>query len=60
MSEANLFAQQERNRHRSIVLVTVFVLFFAWIGFGADFLLHLSTVDAPPNAFHYRFPFGAN
>jgi heat shock protein HtpX len=57
VSEASLFAQQERNRHRSVMLVVVFVLFFAWIGFGADFLLHLSTADAPPNAFHYRFPF---
>jgi heat shock protein HtpX len=57
VSEANLFAQQERNRRRSALLVAVFVLFFAWIGFGADYILHLSTATAPPTAYHHRIPF---
>lgn len=57
MSEASLFAQQERNRHRSTLLVAVFVLFFAWIGFGADYIIYLSTADAPPTAYHHRIPF---
>ncbi|HET7038392.1 MAG TPA: M48 family metallopeptidase [Gemmatimonadales bacterium] len=43
MSGTNLFAQQQANRRRSAVLVTIFVLFFAWIGFGADAILYLNT-----------------
>jgi len=57
VSEASLFAQQERNRHRSTLLVAVFVLFFAWIGFGADYIIHLSTAGAPPTAYHHQIPF---
>jgi heat shock protein HtpX len=57
VSAANLFAQQERNRRRSVLLVVVFVAFFAWIGFGADFFLHESTAGAPPTAYHHRIPF---
>jgi heat shock protein HtpX len=57
VSEASLFTQQERNRRRSALLVAIFVLFFAWIGFGADFILHLNTAGAPPSAYHHRFPF---
>jgi heat shock protein HtpX len=43
VSGTHLFAQQRANRRRSAVLVAVFVLFFAWIGFGADLLLYLNT-----------------
>lgn len=40
---ANLFAQQEANRRRSFWLVTGFVLFFAWVGFGGDLVWYLMT-----------------
>lgn len=47
MSEStNLFEQQEANRRRSFWLVTGFVLFFAWIGFGGDLAFYLMTRDA--------------
>jgi heat shock protein HtpX len=38
---ANLFDQQESNRRRSFWLVTGFVLFFAWVGFGGDIAWYL-------------------
>lgn len=38
---ANLFQQQESNRRRSFWLVTGFVLFFAWVGFGGDLAWYL-------------------
>lgn len=56
MSDTNLFAQQRANRRRSAVLVTVFLLFFAWIGFGGDLGYHLYTEAAPPDAYHHIFP----
>jgi heat shock protein HtpX len=39
----NLFEQQAANRRRSTWLVTGFVLFFAWVGFGGDLAWYLST-----------------
>ena len=51
MSEnANLFAQQEANRRRSRWLVVGFILFFAWLGFGGDFIFYEYTKTAPPAA----------
>ena len=38
---ANLFEQQESNRRRSFWLVTGFVVFFAWVGFGGDIAWYL-------------------
>ena len=52
----NLFQQQETNRRRTVLLVVGFVLFFAWLGFGGDFILHLYTADAPPESYHHGFP----
>ena len=43
MSDSNLFEQQAANRRRSAILVAVFMLFFAWIGFGGDLILYLQT-----------------
>jgi heat shock protein HtpX len=43
----NLFAQQEANRRQSFWLVTGFVLFFAWVGFGGDLAWYLLTADTP-------------
>jgi heat shock protein HtpX len=55
--DANLFAQQEANRRRSVWLVIGFVLFFAWVGFGGDLAFYFMTVDAPPDAYHHIVPF---
>jgi heat shock protein HtpX len=59
MSDAtpvNLFAQQEDNRTKSRWLVGGFVLFFMWLGFGGDVVLHQLTLDAPPAAYHHDLP----
>jgi heat shock protein HtpX len=52
----NLFQQQEANRRRTTWLVIGFVLFFGWLGFGGDYILSLSTADAPPGRYHHAFP----
>jgi heat shock protein HtpX len=57
VSDANLFAQQAANRRRSAWLVAGFMLFFAWVGFGGDYALHLLTAGAPPGAYHHAIPF---
>ena len=56
MSDTNLFAQQRANRRRSTILVTIFILFFAWIGFGGDLGFYLSTSAAPPTSYHHTIP----
>jgi heat shock protein HtpX len=52
----NLFEQQAKNRRQTALWITLFVLFFAWIGFGGDAVLFLGSVDQYGDA-HYRFPF---
>ena len=54
--EANLFAQQESNRRRSTWLILVFVLFFAWVGFGGDLAFWLLTADAAPGSYRHVVP----
>jgi heat shock protein HtpX len=54
--DANLFAQQEANRRRSIWLVVGFLLFFAWVGFGGDLALYLLTVDDGPGSYRHVVP----
>jgi heat shock protein HtpX len=63
VSDSNLFEQQRANRRRSALLVVLFLLFFAWIGFGGDFVFHLATTPLPssltPGArppYQYNFP----
>jgi heat shock protein HtpX len=56
VSDQNLFAQQRANRRRSLVLVTVFLLFFAWVGFGGDLAFYLSTRGSGPAAYHHTIP----
>ena len=56
MSEENLFEQQASNRRRSATLVAVFLLFFAWIGFGGDLVFYLSTIEAPQGNYHHIIP----
>jgi heat shock protein HtpX len=55
--DVNLFAQQEANRRRSRWLVVGFIFFFAWLGFGGDWIFYLSTRSAPPGEYHHVFPF---
>src|SRR3989475_1114060 len=33
-----------------------FVAFFAWLGFGGDYIYHLYTLGAPRRAYHHDFP----
>ena len=54
----NLFAQQEANRRRSRWLVIGFVLFFAWLGFGGDWILWQATLGASDGAYRHVFPWG--
>lgn len=53
---ADLFTQQARNRRRSVWLVVVFVLFFAWLGFGGDWIVWQLTLTAPEGAYRHAFP----
>jgi heat shock protein HtpX len=55
--EANLFAQQEANRRRSLWLVIGFILFFAWVGFGGDLAFYLMTIDAGSGSYHHVVPY---
>ena len=59
MSDSNLFEQQAANRRRSAILVTIFLLFFAWIGFGGDLILYLQTTATAANSgggYRHVFP----
>jgi heat shock protein HtpX len=51
----NLFQQQARNRRQTAAWVVVFVLFFAWLGFGGDAALYFGSIDALGRA-HYTVP----
>jgi heat shock protein HtpX len=56
VTEVNLFAQQRANRRRSTIIVVLFVLFFAWVGFGGDIAFYIATLDATPGSYRHRFP----
>ncbi|HXG44079.1 MAG TPA: M48 family metalloprotease [Gemmatimonadales bacterium] len=56
MTRDDLFSQQEANRRRSFWLVTGFIVFFAWVGFGGDLGFYLLTRDAEPGAYHHTVP----
>src|SRR5687768_5834814 len=53
---ANLFDQQDANRRRTRWLVVLFIAFFAWLGFGGDWILYELTRGAPPDAYRHTFP----
>jgi heat shock protein HtpX len=53
---ANLFAQQQANRRRSRWLVIGFIAFFAWLGFGGDWILSLGTEGARAGEYRHVFP----
>ena len=57
MTAPNLFQQQESNRRQTTWLVAVFILFFAWVGFGGDLAIYLQTAHGPPGAYHHVVPF---
>lgn len=52
----NLFEQQAANRRKSAWLVVGFVLFFAWLGFGGDYLAWEYTRYGPPGAYRHQVP----
>jgi heat shock protein HtpX len=52
----NLFAQQEANRRRSRWLVLSFVLFFAWLGFGGDWIYWELTRNGELGSYRHVFP----
>jgi heat shock protein HtpX len=54
--ETNLFAQQQTNRNRSVLLCIGFVLFFAWVGFGGDLAFYLMTIDAESGSYRHVIP----
>ena len=54
----NLFQQQDANRRRTAWLIVCFVLFFAWLGFGGDYVYSRSTAHAPPAQQHRVWWFG--
>jgi heat shock protein HtpX len=56
VTDADLFTQQEQNRRRSFWLVTGFVLFFAWIGFGGDLAWYLATAESPEGSYRHVVP----
>ncbi len=52
----NLFEQQAKNRRQTAAWVVLFILFFAWLGFGGDAVLYFQSVDRFGQA-HYQVPF---
>ncbi len=52
----DLFAQQRANRRATAWLMLGFVAFFAWLGFGGDFVLREVTRDAAAGEYHHLFP----
>jgi heat shock protein HtpX len=52
----NLFAQQQANRRRSRWLVIGFIAFFAWLGFGGDWIAFLATETAAEGEYRHVFP----
>jgi heat shock protein HtpX len=52
----NLFEQQAANRRKSRLLVAAFMLFFAWLGFGGDFIAWQYTSGAGPGHYRHIFP----
>jgi heat shock protein HtpX len=54
----NLFQQQEVNRRRTVLLIIGFVLFFAWLGFGGDWIYSLYAANQPTPRQHTVWWFG--
>jgi len=56
VSNTNLFEQQRLNRRRSAIVVAIFLVFFAWVGFGGDLAFNLLTAEADPGEYHHTIP----
>ncbi len=54
----NLFQQQELNRRRTVLLIIGFVLFFAWLGFGGDWIYSLYAANQATPRQHTVWWFG--
>ena len=52
----NLFEQQARNRRLTVAWMALFILFFAWLGFGGDLALYLAAAARTEGQVPYRFP----
>ncbi len=52
----NLFEQQARNRRLTVAWMLLFILFFAWLGFGGDLALYLEAASRTEGQVPYRFP----
>ena len=52
----NLFEQQARNRRLTVAWMVLFILFFAWLGFGGDFALYLAAAARTEGQVPYHFP----
>ena len=52
----NLFEQQARNRRLTVAWLLLFILFFAWLGFGGDLALYLAAASRTEGQVAYRFP----
>lgn len=53
---ADLFSQQQSNRVRSRILIAGFIAFFAWLGFGGDWILWQATLGADEGAYRHTLP----
>lgn len=51
----DLFSQQQSNRVRSRILILGFIAFFAWLGFGGDWILWQFTRDVE-GGYHHVVP----
>jgi heat shock protein HtpX len=52
----DLFSQQQSNRVRSRLLIAGFIAFFAWLGFGGDWIFWQFTRDADPGGYRHAVP----
>ena len=53
---ANLFEQQAHNRRLTVAWMALFILFFAWLGFGGDLAIYLAAAARTEGQVPYRFP----
>ncbi len=52
----NLFEQKARNRRLTVAWMVLFILFFAWLGFGGDLAMYLAAAARTEGQVPYRFP----
>jgi heat shock protein HtpX len=52
----NLFEQQARNRRLTVAWMALFILFFAWLGFGGDLAIYLAAAARTEGQVPYRVP----